>query len=210
MRTLGCNACSTIYQIGGDLQEVKYLLGTMLPDSETFPCITPLCSGRLVPASVWHSEQPVIEVPIQSFYRAINGFGVGKGSAASLKEAVRLLTTKKIVSVVGESAGQPERVILRQLVLEDGTKLHFDTSSLGACLYYIETKGPSCVEELENDTSNNAASSLGRRPATDREEVGRGDKAFDCGEEIRTGGPSPSAAGSEHPKSSVLTMSKGG
>jgi len=36
-------------------------------------------------------------------------------------------------------------------VLEDGTRLHFETSSKGACIYYIEERGPTCLEVVEDD-----------------------------------------------------------
>jgi hypothetical protein len=169
MRVLACRACNTAYQIGGDIKEVVYLVGSQ----ESFPCITPLCAGRLTKSSVWNPDQPITEIPVHAFFRAIHGFGIGKGAAASLADAKNLLLTKKIVEVHGEEVGQPERVILRQLVLEDGTRLHFDTSSLGACLYYIETSGPSCVEEFENGERNTTGSSTGGCPVENREEAGR-------------------------------------
>ena len=152
MRFVACTSCKTLLQIGGDVLDIEALL-----HSETnFPCVTPLCRGRMVtPDSLsqdW-SGYHRSEMPIQSFFRAINGLGSGVGAPASLKRAKGLLLSKRIVDVVGEPSGQPERMILRQLVLEDGTRLHFDTSAKGACLYYIEERGPSCMEVVDHEFS---------------------------------------------------------
>lgn len=173
-RVVYCTVCQHVYHIGGDAREIKSLLALL---GETYPCITPLCNGRLMTQrasqiipKVYVSE----EIPIKSFYRAVHGFGKAKGAPASLERARELLTTTRIVQVIGESAGQPERMILRELILEDGTRMHFDTSSLGACLYYIEEPGPSCLEVIENELGTATAESSD----TDREEVGRAVEAL--------------------------------
>jgi hypothetical protein len=103
----------------------------------------------------------VVEVPLRSFFRAIHGFGLSHGAPASYKRAVELLTAKKIVEVKGEPIGKPERVILRELVLEDGTRLHFEASTRGACLYYIEEKSPSCVEVFDGSPDDVEAATPG-------------------------------------------------
>jgi hypothetical protein len=139
----------------------------------------------------------VSEIPVKSFFRGIHGFGAGKGAPASLAKARELLLNEKIVEVIGEPTGQPERVILRQLVLEDGTKLHFDSSSKGACLYYIEEPGPSCVEVVEHEISTSATASSDQN----REETGRASEVDGGGSNEARRGPSPTdAAATEQPK----------
>ena len=171
MKIVYCSACKNAYQVGGEAEEVKSLLGS----TENFPCITPLCSGRL---NIWHPrdglppDHKVHEVPVRSFFRAIHGFGLSKGAPASFERAQELLLKKRIVQVKGEPVGQPERVILRELVLEDGTRLHFEASSRGACLYFIEEVGPSCVEVFDETTSDDGQGS-GAGTAKNREEGGR-------------------------------------
>jgi hypothetical protein len=169
VRIVVCTQCRKVIQIGGDPREIKGLLG----NEDSFACVTPLCGGRMRKLREGISIQgfETLEMPVQTFFRGINGFGTGTGAAASLARARELLLNEKIVEVVGESAGEPERVILRRLVLHNGTTLHFDTSSKGACLYYIEEAGPSCVEVFDDDEVSNRAATEVSNP--DREEVGR-------------------------------------
>lgn len=169
MRVAHCTACNLAYHLGGSQEEIVQL---RLHSKDSYECITPLCNGRMV----WTSSLPegclVQDIPVSAFFRATMGFGWAKGAVASLERAKELLTTEKIVEVVGESTGRPERVILRKLVLENGTQLHFDSSSKGACLYYIEEKGPTCVEVLDaGDTRRN--DELVEGVVEDREETRR-------------------------------------
>jgi hypothetical protein len=115
----------------------------------------------------------ITELPIRSFYRAIHGFGTGEGDPAAASEFARLLKTKKIADMTITSVGQPERVIVHQLVLEDGTRMHFDSSSRGACCYYIERPGKSCVEVAEDELATVEAPVSGT--GSNREEAGRSD-----------------------------------
>lgn len=155
MRFVVCHTCKYVVQVGGDQQEVLSLLSSM----ESYPCITPLCRGRMV--SIAMSKIPsgytMREVPVRGFFRAIHGFGSGTGDPASLKRLKELLLTQRVVDIHAEPVGQPERVILRELVLENGTRLHFEASAKGACVYYIEEPGPSCVEVVENELAAAAA-----------------------------------------------------
>lgn len=131
-----CNSCGKGYNVCGDPQEVSHLL---FDSRKGYSCITPMCHGRLagtVPQS--HSVR-FKEVHVSAFYRAVKGFGAS--ATASLAKATRALLEKRVVAVEGEPIGTPERAIIRCLVLEDGTRLHFDTSSRGACLYHIEEPG---------------------------------------------------------------------
>ena len=119
--------------VGGDPKEIKQLLDQ--PEwRQSFPCITSLCGGRLQRMApddliaVRVKKYAVEEIALRGFYRAIHGFGVGGGAPASLAKAREILLTKRIVDLQAESVGQPERVILRQLIMEDGTRLHFDMS----------------------------------------------------------------------------------
>lgn len=138
MRWFYCNSCGKGYDVFGPPGEVERLLA----DGQSgFPCITSLCQGRLV-GTVPHSHNIRFkEVPLPVFYRAVKGMGFSQGAPAGLERAIRVLIAKRVVEVVGESTGTPERTIIRCLVLEDGTRLHFDTSTKGACLYYIEEPG---------------------------------------------------------------------
>jgi hypothetical protein len=67
-----------------------------------------------------------------------------------LEEVARVLKTDKITRVVAVPVGDPERVILKELVFKSGIRMHFDSSARGACVYYLEKLGPTCVEEAEN------------------------------------------------------------
>jgi hypothetical protein len=122
------------------------------------------------PASQELSGFTVSEIPIRAFFRAINGFGRGEGDPASLERLQELLTSQKIVGVKANAVGQPERVIIREMILENGTRLHFEASARGACIYYIEEPGPSCVEVVENVLDSQSSD-------PDREEAGRDPEA---------------------------------
>lgn len=168
MRFFACHTCLQGHQIGGDLQEVQSLLGS----EKSFSCITPLCGGSML--SVTAADIPdgceISTMTVRDFFRAIHGFGRGKGSPASFDRAKELLLSKRVVQMKGFPIGDPERVILRELILEGGTRLHFETSARGACLYYIEERGPSCVEVVENEIHTDAAVEVS---SADREEAGR-------------------------------------
>lgn len=147
----GCPTCLHGWQVAGDLDEVQGLARIIQGEAENFPCITPLCSGRMFEMSYPLQGFIVTEVPVRVFYRAIHGFGNGEGDSAQLNDFVELLKSKKIVEINASRVGQPERVILQQLILDDGTRLHFDSSARGACCYYIERPGKSCVEVVEDE-----------------------------------------------------------
>lgn len=169
-----CSKCRRGWQLVGSHEEVSSIVGVVHSESSSFGCITPLCGGQLVQVSGAPVGFSIVELPVRAFYRAIHGFGTGEGEPASWKEFVELIKDGKVVAVDATPMGQPERVILHQLVFEDGTRMHFDSSSRGACCYYIERPGKSCVEVVENDLN---ASTEAAVPNTGphREEARRGD-----------------------------------
>ena len=148
MKFVVCHACKTHVQIGGDELEIEAIIRT----SPILHCVTPFCTGVMEPCGLTSSKGYTRkELPVRGFYRAINGYGSGEGDPASYQRAKQLLLTKRVIEVLGEPVGQPERVILRQLVLEGGIRLHFETSAKGACLYYIEEPSLSCTEVVEHE-----------------------------------------------------------
>lgn len=166
MKFFACSKCRNAWLVGGDPKEVAHILSMV----DCPPCITPLCLGRMDKVPGVPIGFRSHEIPVVNFYRAINGFGSPEGKAASVEEFTRLLKTRKIVEVRAEAAGQPERVILSRLVLDDGTRLHFDASTKGACCYYIEKRGPSCLEVVEDELHSEGAA---ESSAENREEAGR-------------------------------------
>ena len=172
-----CDICMAYYVVGGQREEIEQLLN--LPEwKESFPCITPLCGGRLIRAKGL-AGRPVThyqggEIPVRNFYRAALGFGTGLGAPASLERLRKILLEQNIVQVVAEPVGQPERVILKCLVMDNGTRLHLDASSRGACVYYIEEPGKSCLEVVEDEIRAGAAA---EGSPENREEAGRAPEA---------------------------------
>lgn len=206
MRLMACGVCRNAYQVGGgDLEEVNNLL----KDTDNFPCITSGCTGRLraMKASSKLPGFKLTEVPLRSFYRAINGFGLAKGDPASAKRFVELLKTKKIVDVNVQPVGQPERVIVKQIILEDGTRLHFEASARGACCYFIEEVSPSCLEVLENNElrDHNATEGDSSGTAESREEDGRAPAPAES-KGRGTGSLQPTAAADESTDSEPLPI----
>ena len=173
IKIYSCTVCRKSWQIVGPPDEVAEMSALLPNSSGDAKCITPLCGGRLQITAGAPSGFQVTELPIRAFYRAINGFGDGENPPADLDVFKRLLRTRRIVDFQAERVGQPERIILRQLILEDGTRMHFDSSARGACCFYIE-RPSSCVEVVENefntDNSDEAIVSVSHQ---DREEVGR-------------------------------------
>ena len=93
MRVVYCTVCHVAYQIGGDFDEIKNLIG----GKDNFPCITPLCQGRMkswTSLGTLPSNCKVVEIPVRNFFRAIHGFGMSDGAAASFERARELLSTK--------------------------------------------------------------------------------------------------------------------
>lgn len=183
MRFARCDSCRLQVQIGGDPAEIDNLL----KQEQLFHCVTPFCSAFMRASDHLAPEGYLtVEMPVTSFFRAIHGFGSGVGAPASFERAQKLLLSQRVVQIVGEPIGQPERVLIRQLVLESGIRLHFETSARGACLYYIEEPGPTCREVVEHELS------LSPNPEgtiENREEAGRapGTAQGSCGEESDPG-----------------------
>jgi hypothetical protein len=109
-----------------------------------------------LPSGLFRQE----ELPVANFFRAALGFCAPDGKAASLATFKYLLTSKKVSKVEAYSTGTPERVILKSLELEDGTRLHFETSAKGACCFYIENAGPSCLEVVDGEISGEKRAGL--------------------------------------------------
>ena len=172
-RVWACVACHRAYEVGGSEEEISGLLGN---DTESPRCITPLCQGRLTRVTgKWANmrDYSFEEITLRSFFRAIMGFGKFEGSPAAAETVKKVLLTKKIVEAGVDPVGNPERTILHQLVFEDGTRLHFGSSSYGACCFYIEAVGPSCVEVFDREQSSVAnCEAASEGVVENREEVG--------------------------------------
>lgn len=164
MTTYGCQLCGKFYTPIGSQQQIAELLRGV----DNFPCITPLCPGRLV-KSQFAFKTTATPMPLERFFQAVNGFGFNEGILAEYKHVCELLKNKRIVQVVGESAGEPERTIITKFVLEDGTRLHLGASSLGACIYRIEEPG----KEPSNGYSHLPVADNGSSTTEVGEEAGR-------------------------------------
>lgn len=165
---VACISCRVALQVSGDPEEIKSLLGDK---TSSYPCAMPLCDGRMTQVPM--NRIPGIfarrDMPVRGFFRAVNGFGSGEGPDASLENVAELMKTKVVADVIGETVGQPPRSIIKQIVYEDGTRLHLETSALGACAYFIEEAGNSCLETVDAAPANRTA----EVPESDREETRR-------------------------------------
>jgi len=167
-----CQSCKQVYVISGDAKEISSLL-----HQSSYPCVTPHCRGRLfrVKKKFHHLVEGTHSVPIKSFYRAVNGFGLYEGDPASYADVQKILVGSKVASVKGYDVGQPERTIIQEITLEDGTTLHLDSSVRGACIYFIEKGTPSCLEVFDRERAEDVDGFSGE----DREEAGRAPEAED-------------------------------
>ena len=109
----------------------------------SYPCIRALCKGRAYVTPVKEARAEVrrgatlVQLSPIEYYRAL--FGIGRpGATVTLQHIEELLTTKKIRGVLGSEVGSPTRVILERLTLEDGTELHFASSSHGAAIFDVQ------------------------------------------------------------------------
>jgi hypothetical protein len=171
-----CHACRHTYEVIGSKEEIDGLLGK----ESSYPCITDLCQGRLTRVPVtqegWREagQYPVEDISLRSFFRAAMGFGKFDTNPADPKRVRELFLTKKIVDVVIDPVGEKGRTIVQQFVMDDGTRLHFGNSSFGACCYYVEAAGPSCVEVLDREQPNMVPSERAVESSdSDRKEGGR-------------------------------------
>jgi len=140
---VSCQTCGKAYRMTS-LKKEEFQILDRDEWRINFPCITPLCNGRMVR----HRKPPesgAEDIPLSVFYRSLMGFGhPSDKDTATLENVMRNFLTKNVVEVKAEETGDPKRVILENLTLEDGTKMHFAASSKGACLYYVE--GPDALD----------------------------------------------------------------
>lgn len=208
MRVLFCLTCRRAYQVIGELQEVKSLLEQ--PEWEKgFPCVTSCCRGLLVRMHKEHKAgvlglSEMVDVPVKNFYRAIHGFGLGIGEPASIQRIRDLLTKERVIDIVAEPTNSNERVIVRELVLSNGARIHLGASHMGACVYYVE-EPQSCVEVFDNEVR---AEEAARGSAENREEVGRAPEAGE-GERTEAGG-APDHAGANGQPGGVSPVHEAG
>lgn len=143
-----------------------------------FPCIAPLCNGRLVRGSRVGAKEP-IRLTATEFYRRVSGQGEAK-----FTDVRRIFGTKKVVGMNAEPRGNPEHVIVHNITFEDGSIMHFGVSRFGACVYKIE--------EPDHGVRVEAAAE-GR--SAHREEAGRNaDPATEDSEGPRAAGTNDAAA----------------
>jgi len=140
LKTLAyCPSCRKAYQIIAESVEDNAI--GLLGENQSFSCITDLCRGRLAIVDKKEHERVFVVadviIPIDSkeFYRAAMG---GNRSAITLQQVEDLLVGGSIVSIKGYETGMPTRVIIEEVVLENGARLHFSSSTKGACLFKIE------------------------------------------------------------------------
>jgi len=169
-----CFLCQSAYHITGEHEEVHRLLDT--PEwKESLPCATTRCLGRAARVTLdWvvanqDKVRSTEEIPLQTYYRVINGFGRPDQVPADLPAVKSELVSKRVVSIDGYSVGDPARTILRKLVMDDGTMLHFASSTHGACVFAISEPGPTCVEVFDDQLVEEAASHPGVLESGDRQ-----------------------------------------
>lgn len=153
-----CHQCAHSWFVQGEPTDVNMLLST--PEwVESFPCPTPLCSGRamraggLAEAKAHGGAEPIT---LEAFYRGIMGLGNG----APTDSVRKLLFESKVVAM--DASPKNGRTIIKSLTFTDGTKMHFGISQAGACIYNIEE----VKSEIHTDGAVEGSDS-------DREETGR-------------------------------------
>jgi hypothetical protein len=207
-----CPTCKHAYEVTGERGELEGMLAG--PDGSmpgAFRCVTPLCSGMMqrdVPLKALENVEGsgVQVLPADVFFRGIHGFGIN-GAPAEVADVKKVLLTGKIAEVHARDVGQPERTIIERIVMEDGTRLHFASSNRGACVYYVERRGPSCVEVIDGleQSGRSSGPQAGEGSAEDREEGGR------AGEDEAPGGGEPHQHGAtELPDPGVSAVSAAG
>lgn len=160
-----CSVCEVAYHVIGPIEQLNALV-----TQSGYPCFVSSCPGYLQRQT--SGLRRAIAIDVSAFFRAVNGFGFAAGSPASLESVEKLLLEKRVIQVFARDVGDPERTIIDRLVLDGGIKLHFAASAKGACIYYVEERGPSCVEVFDaqhTDVSQGTDKSV----TENREEAGR-------------------------------------
>jgi hypothetical protein len=146
-----CSLCESVIHVFGREDQVTSLFEWHPGWNSSFPCVRPLCGGRAKRIQPCEAEVGYESVPAAAYYRAIHGFGSLNGKMAEAAEVVELLLKHRIVDVNAYPVGQPERTIVRCLTLEDGTRLHLEGSSRGACVFYVEKSGVKSEDSVDVD-----------------------------------------------------------
>lgn len=190
-----CKLCGKVYcVVGRSIDEVRSLLSE--PQWRVdLPCVIPGCPGRSTIVGTLCVEQATT-IPVHAYYRALHGLGLSVGSLASAERVRDLLLTKRISALSLEPVGDPERTILKGIILEDGTRLHFASSARGACVYFIEE-----VTRVDNHLSTEGDSSSN---IEDRSKTRHIAKKVEGSERACAPDGVPGASGSNEPETNCL------
>lgn len=141
-----CDTCFQAVEVIGDMQQALALFGPSgkWPNGE-FPCIGEGCPGPAKRVSKAQVKAVVLNESISSiirrktlepheYYRALLGFGMPDQVEVTTESLEAFLKGYKVVEVIGLETDN-RRFYLHQLVLENGVRIHFAASALGALVY---------------------------------------------------------------------------
>jgi hypothetical protein len=139
MMYICCKSCGfTLCISPGAEDEAQMLLGESQEEwyPDRYPCWG--CGHTATIFSVLpQGAQDVCNVSPLEAFAYFNGLGLPSERDCNVATITELLTSKKIIHVVARSVGGTRRCVLDHVELEDGTKVYFGSSSLGATIYRV-------------------------------------------------------------------------
>lgn len=154
MMVVACAACGLVVRVLGDPNEVGPLVGSA---SEFWPdryeC--PECGAR-ARATLESEVDPCLlagrrarDLTAQEALAAFHGLGLPDEQMCDVQSVVKLLREQRIRRVVADDISGLARCYLRELELDDGTRLYLGAGAGGALVYRM-TRPTSYTERVCN------------------------------------------------------------
>jgi hypothetical protein len=144
MIVIPCTACAFALRVIGNLEEIDALVGRSSrwwPGAYPCPQCQAACPAMLeveaeADALAWLR---IVDVGPQEAYAALEGFGLPYERSCKAADVRELLSTHRVSSVTCRDVGN-DRSCVEHIELEDGTRLYFGASAVGAVVYRITRK----------------------------------------------------------------------
>jgi hypothetical protein len=142
MITLACLECRLALRTSSEKHdEVNFLIGMYsewYPDR--YPCPRSECKGKMTLTDAIAADEleylEMHDVTPQEAFQALQGMGLPSEKACTV-EGVRAAFAQRVIELDVAPVPGTQRVLLRSLKVEDGTRLFVASSPFGAVVYRI-------------------------------------------------------------------------
>jgi hypothetical protein len=121
-----CATCSASFGVSNTDAHL-HLLGVVMR------CPTEECAGRLQ----LEGGEAAQVVTAQQLFAAARGFGTPEEKECSTEKLQNALVGRRIVGIEVVETGRKNRPVVKSIVLDDGVRAHFGSSSAGALIYKL-------------------------------------------------------------------------